>query len=101
MFSPTTDPLGINVQARARAARFQQAANGMQSPIGPLPDPQWDGYFQAVDEAADGKPVQFAGSAGPDLGYDTNNGTVGSGLEQYGSKGLRLQTMLQGLKGRS
>ncbi len=85
------DPLGIAVMQRAKQNRLQyEMAHPESMQSGPLPDPRWDGYFQAVDEAAGGRPVDFAGSAGPDLGFDTNNGTVGAGTEVYGPHGLRL-----------
>lgn len=58
----------------------------MSMSAGPLPDPRWDAYFQAVSEAAGGRPVTYAGSAGPDLGVDTNDGSMGAGFESYGRR---------------
>lgn len=89
MFDPRTDPLGIAVQGRARAEDFQDQLQH-PNPIGPLKDPRWEGFFQAVNESAGGKPVDYAGSSGPDLGFDTNNGTMGAGTETYGPRGLRM-----------
>jgi hypothetical protein len=40
------DPLGLDVQARGMAA-----AREHMSPIGPLPDPRWAGFFQALADA--------------------------------------------------
>lgn len=103
-FDASTDPLGIAVQQRARDRRIaDMTANPMAHVLGPLPDPRWEGYFQAVDETAGGKPVDFAGSDGPDLGFDTNNGTMGAGTEIYGPRGLRMfdannTVSLQGLR---
>ena len=55
-FDPSTDPLGIGLQQRA-------ATNRQPYPgFGPLPDPQWEGFFQAADEAGVSK---FAGGASP------------------------------------
>jgi hypothetical protein len=110
-FDPATDPDGTALMQRAAAARQADHLSqmgldyGLSGPgggvgqvlgqavhqMGPLPDPRWDGYFEAVNEAAGGKPVSFAGSSGPDLGYDTNNGTFLAGAETYGPKGLKLR----------
>lgn len=88
-FDPATDPLGIALQGRARDARQQQElANPKMMTAGPLPDPQWEGFFQAVHEAGDGRPTTYAGSTGEDLGYDTNNGTTDAGTELYGPRGM-------------
>lgn len=71
-FSPQSDPLGVGLQNRARQHRFELAAAGLESPIGPLPDPQWDAYFQAIGEAANGKPVRYAQDSNeiPDPTFD-------------------------------
>lgn len=55
------DPSGIAVQTRARDRRIQMFQDHMgdnydvmtqaSAGHGPLPDPLWDGYFQAVEEA--------------------------------------------------
>lgn len=59
MFDATTDPTGAAVQQRARDRRIQQMTDSVSHPLsifnGPLPDPKWDGLFQAIDEAAGGK----------------------------------------------
>lgn len=77
MFDPSTDPLGIAVRQRAAQQRWQNIYNGLNPTTGPLPDPQWEGYFQATSEAADGKPVKWgngsAGTANPETGLDANN----------------------------
>lgn len=64
MWNPQVDPLGLNLQQKVRDRRFQAAVNGLQSPIGPLPDPKWDAFFEAADEAGNGKPVKFGSDAG-------------------------------------
>lgn len=102
--NPQNDPLGLALQGRAQAHRFQdQVAN--PNPLGPLPDPHWDAYFQAIQEAAGGKPVDFAGSTSPEgsnqlTGYNTNNGTVTPGAtEEYGPRGLKLYDPSYAVKG--
>lgn len=65
MFDPTTDPLGLGLQARARDRRWQDVVKGNVNPIGPLPDPQWDAFFQAVKESNPGKRMVFQGGARP------------------------------------
>jgi len=60
MFNPQDDPLGLGLQSRAREHRWLDTIGGNTSPLGPLPDPMWDSYFQAVAEAAHGRPVKFA-----------------------------------------
>jgi|ERR1035437_3667423 hypothetical protein len=81
-FDPSTDPLGIGLKQRAVAN--QQPYQG----FGPLPDPQWQGYFQAINEAGVDK---FAG-ANP-VGTNQLTGfqapTDFSGTETYGRNGNR------------
>lgn len=113
-WNATTDPLGVNIQNQGmqttQAYDRSQAASdyGIVPPdqamgqsigqsvhqMGPLEDPQWAGFFQAVSDASGGKPVNYAGSSGADLGYDTNNGTFNAGTETYGPKGMRLNKTL-------
>lgn len=96
-FDPASDPLGIALQGRARDARQQQQLADPQSmTMGPLPDPQWDGFFQAVHESNGGAPTTFAGPKGPALGYDTNNGMMGAGTETYGPRGMAWNTNATG-----
>lgn len=95
-FDPSTDPLGVALKARAQQQRFTAMANGTAPRQGPLPDPNWDAYFLAVQDAAGGRPVDFAGSAGRDLGYDTNNGTMGAGTEVYGPRGMTFNRRQRG-----
>ncbi len=66
-FSPENDPLGLEAKQRARMRRFQLAAEGRSSPIGPLPDPNWDGYFEAVGEAGGGQRMKFAQDSDQDI----------------------------------
>lgn len=68
MFDPQDDPLGLGLKARARERRFAEqvmnpAAQTYMS--GPLPDQNWDAFFQAVGEAAPGKKVNFSGGTDP------------------------------------
>ncbi len=65
-FNAINDPLGqlINLQAKARQRRFSEAVANPMSQTGPLPDPQWDAYFEAVDEANPGKTTKFTGGGG-------------------------------------
>lgn len=71
MFDPQSDPLGIGVMSRARENRFKLAAKGLAPAIGPLPDPQWEGFFQAIAEAHPGKTVRY-GQDNPE-GTDLTN----------------------------
>lgn len=60
-WSPETDPLGIGLQQQARDRQFAYKAGlgSSPAPVGPLPDPRWDAFFQATDNAAGGAPVKF------------------------------------------
>ena len=78
-WSENTDPLGVGVQSQAQQNHFggvvhdidadygSTAAGDGQSQLlneavhqtGPLEDPQWAGFFQAVQNAGGGKPVGF------------------------------------------
>lgn len=50
-FNAADDPLGIAVQGRAQQARQAQHLKDWGHPtFGPLPDPKWDGFFQAMGE---------------------------------------------------
>ena len=119
-WNATTDPLGVNIQNQGMRTtqsydRSQAASDyGIVAPdqamgqsigqavhqMGPLEDPQWAGFFQAVSDAGGGKSVSYAGSSNGDpnsnqlTGYDTNNGTVGAGTEVYGPRGMRLNKTL-------
>lgn len=63
MFNPQDDPLGLGLKARAREHRWaDMMANPQSQLMGPLPDEQWDAFFQAVRESGGGKPVSFAGA---------------------------------------
>lgn len=79
MFDPQADPLGIAVQQRAQQQRWQNIYKGLNPVTGPLPDPQWEGYFQATQEAAGDKPVKWGNgspaSADPYHGMDPNSPT--------------------------
>lgn len=93
-FAVTRDPMnGIGLEERARALRFQQATDGienydqgniMSSSHGPLPDPKWDAFFQAVSEAAGGKNTRFGYANQPeaDTSRDPNHAgeTLDSGM---------------------
>lgn len=43
------DPLGIGLRSRAAQAKTRRNPTGLGS-MGPLGDPQWDAFFQALDE---------------------------------------------------
>lgn len=92
---PGDDSLGIALQQRAAASRQQQhlTTDWNHPTFGPLPDPKWDGLFQAMDEqhvdkvaggpspsgsnAFRGQPMQMGGAfptatgqrSGPMMGY--------------------------------
>jgi hypothetical protein len=58
-FNPQDDPLGLAVSGRARERRLKMQMTGGGNTIGPLPDPQWDAFFQAADEAGGGRHMRF------------------------------------------
>lgn len=73
MFDPREDPLGVGLKARAHEKRLADWAQnpalvGLQSPLGA----DWDGYFQAVDEAGGGMPTNFAGATDASSEVDPN-----------------------------
>lgn len=72
MFDATDDPLGIAVQQRAREQRWQRMLAGQQPSMGPLPDPRWEGFFQAVSEAGGERPVRYGyvDEPSPDVARD-------------------------------
>ena len=86
-----SDPVGIGVKQRAHDARVAatmlQQSQDENNPLaqaahttGPLPDPNWDAWFQSMQEGASGKPVSF--KQGPSFGsvdpYEaTPNGQYG------------------------
>lgn len=56
MWDQSQDPLGIALMGRAKAARDKQHLDSMSNVNsmqvgGPAPDPKWDGFFQAMNEA--------------------------------------------------
>lgn len=82
----------IGLQNDAQQRRFQLATQGLSSPIGPLPDPQWDAYFGAVAQAANGKRVKY--------GYETQTGPDLSSISQWpGRVAAALPMALSGLYG--
>lgn len=64
VWSPQTDPLGLNLQQEASAKRWQDAVNGLTNPFGPLPDPRWDSWFQAIKDKNPGKNIKTDSSIG-------------------------------------
>lgn len=44
------DPLGLDVKGRAREQRLRQSLQGLIPVGGPLPDPNWEGFFQSMDD---------------------------------------------------
>lgn len=62
VFDPNTDPLGVGLMARARQHQFEDTvANPMNHVVGPLPDPKWDAYFEALRGVVQGRNVKIAG----------------------------------------
>ena len=51
MFDSHSDPLGIGLKSRAKQTRRMQAVPHRRGSMTVLPDPQWEGYFQALSEA--------------------------------------------------
>ena len=51
MFDSHSDPLGIGIKSRAKQTRRMQAVPHRRGSMNVLPDPQWEGYFQALREA--------------------------------------------------
>lgn len=74
MFDPREDPLGVGLKYRAHEKRLADWAQnpalvGLQSPLGQ----DWDGYFQAVDEASGDMPTKFAGATDASSEVDPND----------------------------
>jgi len=73
MFNPADDPLGLALKGRAREHQINARLHGGTSPIGPLVDPNWDAYAQAISEVAGPKKgVRFGyyDQPAPDLTRD-------------------------------
>lgn len=82
-FDSSTDPLGISLMQRAQAnqqagAQAQTAtdygsnnvlAQGVHM-MGPLPDPRWEGFLQALTDAGGGAPMKLRGQIGNDPSND-------------------------------
>ena len=47
------DPLGLGVKGRARENRLSQSLQGLLPIGGPLPDPNWEGFWQSMDTYRD------------------------------------------------
>ena len=90
-FDPSEDPTGIALMARARQNRFQYQTEHPESMMsGPLPDPRWDAWLQAVSEAGNGRPVKFnaAGfNSSPNIANDPTStfNTTGGPFGQFGT----------------
>lgn len=91
--APNPDPLGIGLRQRAQDANQANAqsqyetdygTNGSQPSelaqsvhmMGPLRDPQWDGFFQALHDAGGGSPMKLRGQIGPDTSNDVTMDSV-------------------------
>lgn len=110
MWDATSDPLGNDLQQRATAKRLQTTLDSFKDPlhpqIGPLPDMNWDKYFEATDEASGGKPVSYAYSPGANGAPDTTRDPTWGAEVEAGSpntnvplmKSNQLGTALDGLK---
>lgn len=102
MFDPNEDPLGLGLKARARERRWAESVMnpGAQAFMsGPLPDQDWDAFFQAVEESNPGKAVNFAGGTAPSgskqlVGFQPNaltgEGTHGENLLENADPFSRL-----------
>ena len=75
------DPLGLAVKGRAREKRLAASLQGLTQAGGPLPDPNWDGYFEAVQEQAGGKPVRYGYADQPEDDLSRDPMAVASQLE--------------------
>lgn len=51
MFDARTDPAGASLKARAGARRDTYRYQNLGKNMGPLSDPAWDGFMQAMGEA--------------------------------------------------
>lgn len=49
-FASNPDPLGLDVKGRAREKRLAASLQGLIPVGGPLPDPNWEGYLQSLDD---------------------------------------------------
>lgn len=49
-YSPHEDPLGVGLKSRAKQSRWRNRDQTRGRNLGPLSDPQWDAFFQAMDE---------------------------------------------------
>lgn len=112
-FSPSSDPLGIGLQARGRANRIATQTANPATQVGPLPSPEWEGMLQALHEqgvqglAGGPSPTLLAGNdpATPPLqstafaGTPTTFGSAG-GEEFAGNKegDPRLRQAFSGLQ---
>src|ERR1035437_5530101 len=104
-FNPVNDPLGqlIGLQQQAQQKRFAAAVANPATQTGPLPDPNWDAYFGAVNDSGAGKSVNFTGGPSPEgsnqlTGFQPPEGTS---VEQYGPHGMHVipgSTSLRGLQ---
>ncbi len=75
------DPLGLGVKGRARESRLKASLQGLQPVGGPLVDPNWDAYFQAVNEAGGGKKMKFQYEDPPAADLSRDSEAVASQLE--------------------
>lgn len=106
MFNPQDDPLGLGLMQRARAQRQAQQTNNPAAQAymsGPLPDQNWDAFFQASNEATGGKGLNFRGGPAPE-GSNQIAGTASNpmmGLMNAGQPGLSAPSpqAVQGLQG--
>lgn len=85
------DPTGISQMMRAKDHRFQYTVAHPTDAIGPLPDPRWEGYFQALDDAGvqgiQGAPSTYNQSLPPEMQSNQLTGApmqFSAGTELYG-----------------
>lgn len=98
------DPLGLAVKGRAREKRIADQLQGLNPLGGPLVDPNWDGFFQASQEAGGGKSPKFGYASMPEDDLSRDPAAVLSQLnglpmaETFNPMSQQLGTPLHGLR---
>ena len=99
-FDPATDPLGIGVQSRGMDSRFQYNIDHPGSSLfGPLPDPRWEGFFQALKEAGVENLVGPEDKPGESHQLRGTPTSFGAGGEEYGPRYTRYGNIGHGIAG--
>lgn len=85
------DPLGVGVQTRGMQHALQASIDGDRGIGGPLPDPQWEGFYQAIGEHGGklkgdgGEMTNSPMTNTPDTSAPLDNGT---GADAFGRTGV-------------